>query len=193
MGAVLGGLSEGIQAKLNGGRFGDGAKVTRTTLVERSITPVLADGDMDCVGSNIESISNGEYTQQSVRMHMKGLGSNKNTTGLRTYETTKWYANKKGVSFNHVNLETNPLSAEQYASIMNQGNGSNAIISLGQGSLPGHTVTLEAITSEVITKVNGNVVRDVMIYSVMDPAVGGFVNYYNGIPSSRAVFFIGIP
>lgn len=119
-------------------------------------------------------------------------GFDPNIDGMSTYQTAEWYAAQRGVSFKHVNLNSNPLSAEQYASIMNQGNGSNAILSIGEGNLPGHSVSLKSIVRDTITKQSGRVIYRT-IYTVMDPAVGGFVNYYNGIYLSRAVYFIGIP
>ena len=190
-GFVLGGITGGIAAKVQGKNFWNGSIKTTTTFVDQNITPVLQNGDMDCVGSNIESISNGQYSQGDVRNALLP-GSDPNTQGMSTYDATKWYAGERGVSWEHVNLNSNPLSAEQYTSIMTQGNGNNAILSIGQGNLPGHTVTLKSIVGETIIKQSGKVVYNT-IYTVMDPAVGRFVSYYNGIYLSRAVYFIGIP
>jgi RHS repeat-associated protein len=190
-GALLGGITSGIDAVRNDRRFWDGATVTRRVIVEQDIPIVGQVGDNNCLPASAEAVDRsfgGDMTQQNIR-NLPGLGGDPNTVALRDGDVWTAYGNASGHSWNFEPYQTtsstklsNVLAAMQ--------NGGRVAINLNTGNV-GHSVVMQSIVQKTAPKVNGMVVQKLLYYA-MNPEYGGSITRITGrnIVHAKNIFYI---
>jgi RHS repeat-associated protein len=172
-GIVMGGLMGGLDALKSGGRFLDGATVESTVLTpNQKISEVGQRGDYNCFPASAEAVDKsfeGFLTQEEIR-NFEGLGGDPWTDALNAQKGWKTYCSKTGHIYGDetpgINSPSNILSKMQdnYRVSINTRIAESDI---------GHTVVMQRIESQTITKVNGNVIQQ-KLYYIMNPD-GGYI------------------
>ncbi|MDR2954385.1 MAG: hypothetical protein LBV43_04825 [Prevotella sp.] len=187
-GALIGGLWDGISAVRDGRRFWDGATVQETILAEQNIPLVGQIGDNNCIPASVEAVDRslgGSMSQQDVR-NLVAPGSDPITTPVGDAHTWTAYSNASGRSV--LGDAEKATSLPRILSDMQNGN--RVAINLNTGKV-GHSVVMQRITQQTVTKINGNVSQK-LLYYVMNPARGGYITQISGrsIINAKNVFYI---
>jgi RHS repeat-associated protein len=184
-GVVLGGVSGGIQAKMNGGRFWDGATVREIG----SSQPIPASQQVpgECQLESMRAISESycdNFTDAQLRDCMvydiEGSG--------RTYDRWTWdkYGELTGrqATLNEIRTKTD------FANTFMDGNRISINVDQGPGN-SGHSIVVSDMYAKEIIRVNGAVVYKFNSVNAMNPAINGYQTYkWVDIRFSR-MFFIG--
>jgi len=190
-GAVIGGLWSGFNAMKDGRRFFDGATIKETILAEHNIPVVGQVGDNNCLPASAEAIDSsfgGNMTQQDIR-NLQGLGGDPNLVPLEDVKVWSAYGNKSG---HFVTGEIPYPTASSPSNVLsNMQNGNRAAINLQLKGDIGHSVVMQRVVQQTVTKVNGSVSQK-LLYYVMNPANGGSITRISSrsIVNAYNIFYI---
>ncbi len=162
-GAALGGIAGGISAVIDGRDFWDGSSVFKTTLIDKMNPYVQQVGDLDCVGANISSLSNGEITQSAVRQ----FAEDNVTGGINDVKAFQYFEDITGR-----NVELAVPGDQSRLNILSELKTRDVSVHLNKGGEVGHMVTVNKVVNKTIVKQSGKIISK-NIYYVMDPSKGG--------------------
>jgi len=185
MGAAIGGISGGIQAKMNGGRFWDGAKVEKLASVTQNI-PQVGQDPKECLFANIKATDQsfgGNLTDNEIRSLIKWDAE----TGY-AYTSESWanYAEYTGRTV----TDFTGRPAEAIAQFRD---GARVSINLHQEGDIGHSVMLRSYQDVTITRVNGFQYSNPNL-RIMNPAGSGWgwsrLQWLNYLNTGNQIFVI---
>lgn len=175
---LIGGLVGGIHAQLEGRRFWDGAKVNEYILIDQQNPLVGQRGRMNCVGSILESATDGNISQEQIRaiedaQRSRIVGrtiiSNPDEQALLDVNAFQNTAKELGLRYESGTVD----KVLDYMTT-----GDKVGITYQVGSVDErHAVLMNKVTLKTRLSVKGNFSAKV-IYQVMDPGNGGrYVNF----------------
>ncbi|MDY9918285.1 MULTISPECIES: RHS repeat-associated core domain-containing protein [Proteiniphilum] len=170
-GGLVGGLIGGVSAVIDGRRFTDGAKVTKSFVTEVDVVKVKQIGDQNCLPASGESVNKslkGNLDQKQLRSL---AGGNPQTDALPDgYFWEDIYQNNSG----HTVTGKGGLTTSKLNDIIPtlKAGGRVTVGVEGVGNV-GHSVVVKSVYLQTVEKVNGTITNTVM-YRVMDPATGSF-------------------
>jgi RHS repeat-associated protein len=185
-GAAIGGLAGGIDAARHGRRFWDGATVTKKYGIDVNVISVRQEGRNNCLPASGESVDRslgGKSTQKDLRNKLfPGTSEN---DALSDKDFWMGYGEEATRTVRGTTIGPRGYGAEDIALTMKEG-GRVALTIPGSGDIE-HSVVVKSVFLQTVVKVNGTATQTIM-YSVMDPAIGGFRN----IPLDKVLnaFFI---
>ena len=175
---LIGGLVGGISADSKGRSFWDGAKVHEEVLIDQQNPLVGQRGRMNCVGSIVESATDGKISQEQIRaiedaqrsrIVGRTIVSNPDEQELLDVNAFQNTAKELG-------LQYEPGTVDKVLNYMTTGDKVGFTYQVGSVD-ERHAVLMNKVTLKTRLSVKGKFSAKV-IYQVMDPANGGrYVNF----------------
>jgi hypothetical protein len=168
--ALIGGLTSGLDAVLDGRRFMDGAKVEYPKIHTQEGIPNVWGNSKECMLACLkaENIASGLGNTEEDILACIVLGDDGYTNAIRTMQN---YAELTGR-----NLMTYNGNGALEARIAFQ-NDNVVFVNLDMGDGPGHTVLLKGLHAKTVTKLNGTT-NSSMFWDMMNPSRSNWTELY---------------
>ena len=178
--AVLGGIMGGLDAVHDGRSFWHGYE-KNTVVVDKGHPVVESKGRNNCVGASLQSMTNGEVTQEQVRSDYNkraGRITDPNTEGMHDLDCYQHTAEKVG---RHAEKGT-PNNPQYIFDGMKAGDDFgitywvSGVDELGESVSGWHNVLMTRASQTTLFKPNGTMIMRKPKLWVMDPAHGGSIH-----------------